>query len=330
VSSYPKTLALALSIAWLVACERAQAGGDSLRSDASAGARAERRAGPIEPPPRLLYLPDGGDVAPPPGSPPGRDLLPGPWGVRSGRCSSEMVDVGGRFCIDRWEVTLVDAAGGRPLSPHYHPTRSATAASYGRWRKARLEAATAEGRSMAVPEPPEWQLREQFDPRAESRPAVLPSGYLSGDIAERACKNAGKRLCTPDEWVLACRGQKNRKFPYGESYQSGTCNVYREGHPAAALHGNASINHSDPRLTLVRTSAGPLLRPTGTTPECKSEWGSDAIYDMVGNLDEWVDDAEGAFQGGFFSRGTRAGCDSRITAHPRQYWDYSLGVRCCK
>ena len=51
---------------------------------------------------------------------------------------------------------------------------------------------------------------------------------------------------------------------------------------------------------------------------------------MVGNLDEWVDEDTGAFQGGFYSRSTREGCDARITVHPPQYFDYSLGARCCK
>ena len=69
---------------------------------------------------------------------------------------------------------------------------------------------------------------------------------------------------------------------------------------------------------------------TGETPDCKSEWGSDAIFDMVGNLDEWVDEPKGRFSGGFFSRSTREGCDASVTAHPRAYYDYSLGVRCCK
>jgi hypothetical protein len=49
---------------------------------------------------------------------------------------------------------------------------------------------------------------------------------------------------------------------------------------------------------------------------------------MVGNLDEWV--ADGGFSGGFFSRGTREGCDARITSHPPEYFDYSLGARCCR
>ena len=46
----------------------------------------------------------------------------------------------------------------------------------------------------------------------------IPNGYASGVTAERACERAGKRLCAEEEWVVACRGQKNRKFPYGEAY----------------------------------------------------------------------------------------------------------------
>ena len=183
---------------------------------------------------------------------------------------------------------------------------------------------------MPVPPPPDFELKQDFEPKALVKQGVVPNGYMSADLAERACKNAGKRLCSPDEWKLACRGEKNRKFPYGDSYEAGRCNVFREGHPAEILHGNPSINHLDPRLNSVRVNGKPLLRPTGTTPDCKSDWGTDSIYDMVGNLDEWVDDSKGLFLGGFFSRSTKEGCDSYVSAHPRAYFDYSLGVRCCQ
>jgi formylglycine-generating enzyme required for sulfatase activity len=63
---------------------------------------------------------------------------------------------------------------------------------------------------------------------------------------------------------------------------------------------------------------------------CRSLWGKEALYDMVGNLDEWVDDPKGMFVGAFFSRGKKDGCESTIKAHPNDYFDYSLGVRCCK
>ena len=60
-----------------------------------------------------------------------------------------------------------------------------------------------------------------------------------------------------------------------------------------------------------------------------TRWGDDAVYDLVGNLDEWVDEPGGAFAGGFYSRSTRAGCEAVVTAHPKGYLDYSTGVRCC-
>jgi formylglycine-generating enzyme required for sulfatase activity len=89
------------------------------------------------------------------------------------------------------------------------------------------------------------------------------------------------------------------------------------------------VGLSDPRLNLIETPAGPLLRRTGTTSTCKSVWGQDAIFDMVGNLDEWVDDPGGVFVGGFFSRSTRNGCEARVASHPPAYFDYSTGFRCC-
>jgi sulfatase modifying factor 1 len=235
-----------------------------------------------------------------------------------------MVDVRGRFCIDRYEATLVDQKGGRRLSPYYHPTRAQTSASFKEWSH------YAQGQKLAVPAPPDFQLSEDFEPRAESREGVTPSGYLSGNLADTACRNAGKRLCTLDEWVFACRGESAHKFPYGDHYEEGVCNVFREAHPAQILHGDMSTGHLDPRLNMVEGSAGPLLRKTGATTTCRSVWGNDAAYDMVGNLDEWVEADRGAFLGGFYSRSTREGCDAKVSSHPRAYFDYSLGVRCCR
>jgi formylglycine-generating enzyme required for sulfatase activity len=80
----------------------------------------------------------------------------------------------------------------------------------------------------------------------------------------------------------------------------------------------------------VQSQGATLLKKTGESRECASRWGNDAAYDMVGNLDEWVDDPVGKFVGGFYSRATREGCDASVSNHPRNYFDYSLGTRCCK
>lgn len=142
---------------------------------------------------------------------------------------------------------------------------------------------------MPLPPVPEFQ-KQPFKMKAIAWPGDLPNGYVSGELAAEACKNAGKRLCKEAEWVTACRGQQQTDFPYGNRYRNEGCNVFREDHPAAILHGSASSNHSDPRLNLVDSDGRALLRVTGGTPSCASKWGDDEIYDMVGNVDEWVDD----------------------------------------
>jgi formylglycine-generating enzyme required for sulfatase activity len=244
-----------------------------------------------------------------------------------------MVDVAGEFCIDRYEANFVDHDQERAVSPFFHPTRARTRSSYDEWRAETATPTSLLGspseRQPKVPAPPAWQLREVFRPRAKSQAGVHPQGYLNGIVARAACENAGKRLCLEEEWVRACRGELDRAYPYGDTYEAGACNVARDHHPAAILHGNASVGHRDPRLNLVEDSSGPLLRPTGSMPRCSSRWGDDSIYDMVGNLDEWIDDETGVFVGGFYARQTEAGCASRIGAHPLEYYDYSLGVRCC-
>lgn len=277
------------------------------------------------PPPRVLYLPDGGDlvqnqgqlVAPPP-------LLPGAPPLVSSGCPPEMVSIRGQFCIDRYEASAVDAHE-RALSPYYPPAYDELVHIYGVFRRV-----TPKHRAPSLPEPPGFALSDRFEASARSAPAVTPSGYMSGVMARKICENAGKRLCTPSEWVTACKGQNATKYPYGDQYREGACNVFRESHPAVLLYGDASKNHLDPRLNLTEDAAGPLLQKTGTVELCRSEWGRDAVYDMVGNLDEWVDEPRGAFLGGFYSRATREGCDSRISSHPPEYFDYSLGVRCCR
>jgi formylglycine-generating enzyme len=282
-------------------------------------------AAPVPPLPRQLYLPDGGDLVQNQGQlQPLPELLPGaPPAVSSG-CPPEMVSVRGQFCIDRYEASAVDGRE-RALSPYYPPSHDELVHLYGVFR-----GVTPRRLALPIPLPPQFSLDEGFEARARSVPGVVPNGYLSGVLARRICENAGKRLCTPNEWVVACKGQNATKFPYGDQYQEGTCNVFREAHPAVVLYGDASKNHLDPRLNLAEGPAGPLLRKTGATPSCRSQWGQDAAYDMVGNLDEWVDDDHGAFQGGFYARSTREGCDARISVHPPPYSDYSLGVRCCR
>lgn len=245
-------------------------------------------------------------------------------------CPPEMVRVHD-FCIDRWEVSLVDRKTGRPLSPFYPPVRRLLERVREVWQVERFETGDRGARAMPLPDLSAWQLTHAFEPKAVSVPGVVPQGYLSYYTARRACENAGKRLCTRDEWVTACEGEHQTRFPYGATYRNGACNIDRLYHPGYVLHGNASVGHLDPRLNLVlEHGVDAVLHLTGATPHCVSRWGKDRIYDMVGNVDEWVEDEDGMFVGGFYSRPTTKGCEAKVSVHAPGYYDYSLGTRCCR
>jgi hypothetical protein len=236
----------------------------------------------------------------------------------------------GAFCIDRYEASLVDRRTGAPLSPYYPPHRKLAQRLHDRWEQDRFTVGGPSAQALPVPPLPGSPSAPEFEPMAISLPGAVPNGYLSGVDAELACKNAGKRLCRHEEWVRACKGRRQLQYPYGDTYRGGVCNIFRTRHPAAELHDDASIGHLDPRLNLVKDEKGDrLLRLTGGTPACKSEWVDDAIFDMNGNIDEWVDDDKGRFDGGFFSRSKKDGCLSSVGAHPKGYFDYSTGARCC-
>lgn len=246
-------------------------------------------------------------------------------------CPAEMVAIAGRYCVDRFEAALVDRATGRSLAPDWPIAPALLDRVLEAWSTQRERVGDLHARAFPLPAFPAWERVAEVAPVATSRLGARPNGYVTGLGAEAACAAAGKRLCTRDEFVVACRGEGDTLFPYGDDYVDGACNVFREEHPAALLHGNPSVGHLDPRLDRVRTSKGePLLRETGATPACRSRWGADAVYDMVGNLDEWIDEPGGAFAGGFFARSTRSGCEAIVTNHPKPYLDYSTGVRCCR
>jgi formylglycine-generating enzyme required for sulfatase activity len=240
-----------------------------------------------------------------------------------------MVLVADRVCVDRWESILVDKPTQTLLSPYYPPNRKIALAIAQTWEKQRFEVGGPLAQAMGLPPLSAWQHANDPEPMAVSKPGVVPNGYVSGILAEQACTNAGKRLCQQEEWLVACEGQAKRPYPYGDKYVPGACNIFRGKHPAAELHDDPSSGHLDPRLNLVKDAQGPLLRKTGETATCGSVWGDDTIWDMNGNLDEWVEDEKGRFLGGFFSRSKKDGCLSSVGAHPKNYFDYSTGVRCC-
>ncbi|MBK7581307.1 MAG: SUMF1/EgtB/PvdO family nonheme iron enzyme [Myxococcales bacterium] len=213
-------------------------------------------------------------------------------------CPAGMVSIGGRFCIDAFEASLdVVDTRGRTLKRH-SPYQT-----------------------------PAADLRVL----ARSRRGVVPQAYVSQEQATAACEAAGKRLCSDDEWLSACRGKDASQYPYGAERETGRCND-KGVSPLRVLHGKADGLEvfgmeamNDPRLNQI---AGTVAR-TGRFKRCKGPAGT---FDMVGNLHEWTATPSGTFRGGYYldNEINGNGCDYVTTAHNTKYHDYSVGFRCCK
>jgi formylglycine-generating enzyme len=195
-------------------------------------------------------------------------------------------------CVDRWEASLVDGATGDRFSPYQNPGATKV--------------------------------------RAVSQRGVVPQAYISKLEAETACKNAHKRLCKESEWVKACQGRTPTTFPYGDEHKDGYCNddgkaplsVYYKGSEEAYSSAQAM---NDPRLNQLPGT----VSKTGRHRHCRNAYG---LFDMVGNVHEWVDDPAGTFRGGYYLDTVKNGhgCKYRTDAHDVSYHDYSTGFRCCK
>ena len=201
------------------------------------------------------------------------------------------------YCIDRWEAQVVEVRGKEEVA--HPPTQPVT--------------------KLAV--------------KAVTKAGVTPQGYISKNEAVSACKAARKRLCTGSEWEHACKGKTPTTFPYGPERKSGYCNDSGRA-PIAALHPELSDVYAsgeamnDPRIN----EAPNTVAPTGSFTKCKNGFG---VFDMVGNLHEWVadvhDGSKGTFRGGYYqdTHLNGDGCTYRTMAHDVSYHDYSTGFRCC-
>jgi hypothetical protein len=212
-----------------------------------------------------------------------------------GRCAKNMVEIPNAppYCIDKYEASLVE------MLPNGE-------------ERALAPFGPIAGRNV----------------RAVSAPGVFPQGYISAVEAQRACALSGKRLCKVNEWRKACRGPDKRAFGYADRREPGRCND-RGRNPVIALFGRGRWNWSTMNQPELNQLSSTLAR-TGAHEGCTNGYG---VYDMVGNLHEWVADPQGTFFGGYYqdvaSQGHGEGCGYQTTAHEARYHDYSTGFRCC-
>ena len=140
-----------------------------------------------------------------------------------------------------------------------------------------------------------------------NRAGGMPTTGFSLVEAKKLCELQGKKLCTSDQWLRACIGDHDRKFPYGMNYISGTC--------AAGFDGD--------------TQKRPLI--SGLFFRCRTAEG---VYDMSGNVSEWTqtDQQEKAYGGDWTSsvRVPDLTIDCQAHSLPGEVNSDRLGFRCCK
>jgi formylglycine-generating enzyme required for sulfatase activity len=144
--------------------------------------------------------------------------------------------------------------------------------------------------------------------------------------ATKWCAARKKRVCTEEEWEMACEGEEHRPLAYGWRVDATLCNSNKQWRPfdVKKLYGDGD----DADKEVERLWQG---SPSGAYQTCVSPFG---IYDMMGNVEEWVTSRKsrkfpGALMGGFWAK-PWTGCRGTNDAHEPTFTFYETGFRCCK
>jgi sulfatase modifying factor 1 len=159
-----------------------------------------------------------------------------------------------------------------------------------------------------------------------NRRGEVPPVSLTWYDAKASCASIGKRLCQDDEWTLACEGHEHLPYPYGYARNSEACNTDR------------TYRTPDNQLYIwPPTRAAEVVRldqrePSGARESCVSPYG---VYDMAGNVDEWVTNETqrckpfcSGLKGGAWTP-VRNRCRPMTTGHEEKFHYYQVGFRCC-
>ena len=173
----------------------------------------------------------------------------------------------------------------------------------------------------------EWPNRKGQRPLIAASAVAETEDLEAGLImdGERLCKQRNKRLCYVDEWVSACLGPEDAKFPFGN-----TLPRYAPGDNSGLCNYDKRFRNVD-EYKVFKRDRDELSRlnqsePSGSRQSCVSSSGA---YDMMGNVEEWVRTRSGSYAlaGRFWAEPWS--CYSLSYLHAPNWHYYQSGFRCC-
>lgn len=221
----------------------------------------------------------GDDVGPADRDPPAPLGTPCP--ERAGMVLVPSVRGGPPFCIDQYEARVQTGALGAPVQP-----------------------AGGDGSTTAI---------------AGAERFAFPSRGVTWHQAAAICRNSGKRLCSDDEWRIACAGPDDATFPYGDDFAPGRCNGFSAG--------RGDVVQTGAMIEPVITDAGQLV-----ASGCVSPFG---VYDLSGNLWEWTATPflggaqRGLVGGSYRSNADGLRCVNADASEDPGVAEPTVGFRCC-
>jgi formylglycine-generating enzyme required for sulfatase activity len=192
-----------------------------------------------------------------------------------------------------------------------------------------------------IGQPPQCGFNLDYVPASAWPPgpaeACLPVVYVDWCDASAYCAAHGKRLCgkigggangftaaeindvTLSQWYRVCSNALGTSFPYGMGNEPATC------------VGNGYDGTPGQQATDVRQRVGSATSCHGIGAPF------DAVYDMSGNVFEWVDECDGTTGaddkcyrrgGAFETDGPALQCDD-TSFSVREHATGTIGFRCC-
>jgi formylglycine-generating enzyme required for sulfatase activity len=166
-----------------------------------------------------------------------------------------------------------------------------------------------------------WTWRKPFGvDAAENEPAV----HLTFDEALGVCRHAGKRLPNDTEWVKAAFLEQRQPVP--AAWVAGKRYAFPNGDSSA---GSNYLNSAIAAKGVA--PKGVLMRGTGHVPVMQTPAGVNGLWDMGGNVWEWVDSGAGqerVTRGASWWYGPERQREEDLATKPRDTRVVYIGFRC--